>query len=227
VINVKVWVHFWLFVLGLIQVIYMAIDPRSLYLIIEKWKGWLYELWDNAANSWAFIMGIFLLSIYGCIFSDIISLVSRLWTCLTNYRVDLYNVAITSLKREDMLIKINANYKGKDLTVEEVVTKVKFLNKLKWPFVALMSFLTIFQWVWSILKGLNIPWYELELSFYVYCILQRDDWDQGLTMRILSTGFYWHLDLYFMDAVLSVLCHPQCSKMFERYVKKPYNSLLF
>jgi hypothetical protein len=38
VINVKVWVHFWLFVLGLIQVIYMAIDPRSLYLILKSGK---------------------------------------------------------------------------------------------------------------------------------------------------------------------------------------------
>jgi hypothetical protein len=141
-------------------------------------------------------VGIFLLSIYGCLFSDIISLVSKSWTCLTSYRVDLYNVAITSLKREDMLIKINANYKGKDLTVEEVVTKVKFLNKLKWPFVFLMSFLTIFQWVCSILKGLNIPWYELELSFYVYCISKIYSSDRisidinGLTLKILSTGFY-------------------------------------
>jgi hypothetical protein len=88
-------------------------------------------------------------------------------------RVDLYSYSITSLKKEDMLLKINANYKGKDLTVEDVVNQVQFLKKLKWPFLVLMVIVCVFQWVVDILKGLNIKhWFIVEAVFYVYCILR-------------------------------------------------------
>ena len=44
------------------------------------------------------------------------------------------NLSLESLKKEHMLQKVSIYYKGKDITLEDMVSKVKFLKKLQIPF---------------------------------------------------------------------------------------------
>jgi len=50
---------------------------------------------------------------------------------------DLYNTTTEMLKKEEMLEKINAKYKS-DLKLEDVLSKIRFVNRLKLPFVIIV-----------------------------------------------------------------------------------------
>ena len=55
-----------------------------------------------------------------------------------------------------MFQKINKNYKGKEVTLEEVVHKVKFLSRLKIPFAIFVVFVFVSMMSLSVLIGLDI-----------------------------------------------------------------------
>src|SRR4051794_39581575 len=70
--------------------------------------------------------------------------------------IDLYHVSISTLKQEQMLQKINANYKGVQITVEDIVAKVTFLKKLRLPFIICVLVIAVFQWLTSILAPYGV-----------------------------------------------------------------------
>ncbi len=57
---------------------------------------------------------------------------------LCNCRVDLYHRAVEALHRNQMIQKINSNY-GKPVTYEEIITKVKYFNSMKIPFIFIVT----------------------------------------------------------------------------------------
>ena len=60
-----------------------------------------------------------------------------------NIRIEVYQTALKALKREKMLQSINSKYPGIEITIEDVLTKVHFLSRLKIPFIISVLLLTI------------------------------------------------------------------------------------
>lgn len=66
------------------------------------------------------------------------------------------------LNKEHMFQKINKNYKRKDVTLEEVVHKVKFLSQLKLPFTIFAVFVFISMMTLTVIGGLGIQLWLLD-----------------------------------------------------------------
>lgn len=71
-------------------------------------------------------------------------------------RIDLINISVTTLRKEEMLQKISIRYKPKDITLEDMVEKLKFLGRLKIPFTFLIVLLFVIIYATQIVAGLNI-----------------------------------------------------------------------
>lgn len=156
--NIRVVVLVAIFLSSIAQALYCGIDPKSLY-------GKINPVVDTY--------------LYGCTY----------WICMLAFVsllfhwVNLYNVAIADLKKEEMLQKINTNYRGTVVTVEHVVQQVRFLRKLKIPFVIVISCLFFSHLAWSIVEGLKINYVEPRRWFYIYLTLN---------LLVLCLGFLFY-----------------------------------
>lgn len=93
---------------------------------------------------------------------------------LIDDRIEVYSSAVASLKKEIMLSKINSSY-SKDVTIDDVVDKVRFLRKLKWPFIVIVILGFIIDIVYLIMRAIH-PWNEGIIITYVWTVYYTFCW---------------------------------------------------
>ncbi|PRP86094.1 hypothetical protein PROFUN_03081 [Planoprotostelium fungivorum] len=94
-----------------------------------------------------------------------------LFTGLLLHWAELYQKTMKSIKQRDMMMKVNSNYQG-ELTVEQVMTKLTFLQRFKIPFI-LVTVISGSVWVGRIVGNYKIwtvsawrTFYPFEWSFF-------------------------------------------------------------
>jgi len=107
----------------------LAISVTQLVFLVDPLETW------GILNTLArFLLNA---AVYPC---TIIAFVSILF-----HWVDLINISLATLRREMMLQKISVReYKPKDITVEDMVDRLKFLGTLKPHFVVIVTFFFLF-----------------------------------------------------------------------------------
>jgi len=66
-------------------------------------------------------------------------LMSTTYMIILFHWAEIYYKTVKVLQQEEMLQKVNSRYKSK-ITVKDILSKVKILNKLRWPFVVVNTF---------------------------------------------------------------------------------------
>lgn len=126
------------------------------------WSQFLYCVWDpwllrgignNTANN--FIFGLF----------TYLSVAA--YEIILFHWIEIYNISVTTLKRENLLIRINSSYKGKALTVEDVVQRVNLLKRLRIPFIASVIIIFALNVVDSVTQDINYSFYRSwDIAYY-------------------------------------------------------------
>lgn len=154
VVNIRRAVLLALGVIALFQLIFLAIDPFSLY-------GIMNPLLNSFLNGPQWYLGIFA------------------YASILFHWIDLYNVSVTSMRTENMLVNINKNYKGKQITLEQMVEKVNFLKKLRTPFICVVASVFTFQ----IISNFLVYFLKNILYFLLFIFYTQTLW------LILTFGF--------------------------------------
>jgi hypothetical protein len=59
--------------------------------------------------------------------------------CANPKGIELHHEAVSRIKKEEMLQKINKNYRGEQLIFEDVQDRVRLIRKGRYPFIILSS----------------------------------------------------------------------------------------
>eukprot|EP01119_Soliformovum_irregulare_P011605 TRINITY_DN2926_c0_g1_i1.p1 TRINITY_DN2926_c0_g1~~TRINITY_DN2926_c0_g1_i1.p1 ORF type:complete len:373 (+),score=33.97 TRINITY_DN2926_c0_g1_i1:59-1177(+) len=93
-----------------------------------------------------------------------------IFSAVLGHWIEIYSSAVATLKKEAMLSKINSSY-SKDITIEDVVDRVRFLRRLKWPFIVI------------VILGIMID--------IVYVVMRAaHNYNEGVTITITWTAYY-------------------------------------
>jgi len=98
--------------------------------------------------------------------------------------IELYNLSIRTIKKENMLQSINVNYKGKSVTIEEIIKKVNNLRKLRFPFIGVVCLMFVISVVRTITSIYGIEVTVMSIILYVYTMI---NWF-GLSLGYLVYG---------------------------------------
>ncbi|PRP80791.1 hypothetical protein PROFUN_11531 [Planoprotostelium fungivorum] len=91
---------------------------------------------------------------YNAIYYFIDWLYVLLFTVMLLHWAEIYQVTMKSIKTRDMMKKVNSNYVG-ELTIEEVMTSLTFLQRFKIPFLAITG-ASFIMWLARTIGGLLI-----------------------------------------------------------------------
>eukprot|EP00027_Filamoeba_sp_ATCC50430_P008463 CAMPEP_0168560250 /NCGR_PEP_ID=MMETSP0413-20121227/10961_1 /TAXON_ID=136452 /ORGANISM="Filamoeba nolandi, Strain NC-AS-23-1" /LENGTH=259 /DNA_ID=CAMNT_0008591541 /DNA_START=249 /DNA_END=1024 /DNA_ORIENTATION=+ len=142
-------------VVAITQGFYVAVDP------------WCFYFMPRLANSLLYVTN-FPLGILA-------------FTSILFHWIEVIQTSIRTIKKEQMMKSINMNYKGKEVTVEDMVERVQFLQKLKIPFGVFLVLLTIAVYALMTAARLNSK-YVVPLFAVLYALI-------GLCWLMLLAGF--------------------------------------
>mmetsp|Transcript_13738 Transcript_13738/g.19051 ORF Transcript_13738/g.19051 Transcript_13738/m.19051 type:complete len:374 (-) Transcript_13738:23-1144(-) len=111
---------------------------ESLYVIMDPWS--LYFM-PRIVNN--------------LLFGTQYSVVITCFAAILFHWIEVVRTSIQTIRKENMMQNINVHYKGKEVTVEDMVERVKFLQKLKIPFALFLILLTAAIYVMEIFMALE------------------------------------------------------------------------